>query len=41
MLANSVDTDQPPRSAASDLGLHYLPMSKNRTQGMKGLIKLS
>ena len=25
--ANSVDPDQTPRSAASDLGLHHLPMS--------------
>ena len=25
--ANSVDPDQMPHSAASDLGLHYLPMS--------------
>ena len=25
--ANSVEPDQTPRSAASDLGLHYLPMS--------------
>ena len=25
--ANSVDPDQAPRSAASDLGLHSLPMS--------------
>ena len=25
--ANSADPDQTPRSAASDLGLHYLPMS--------------
>ena len=25
--ANSVDPDQTPRSAASDLGLHCLPMS--------------
>ena len=25
--ANSVDPDQMPRSAASDLGLHCLPMS--------------
>ena len=25
--ANSVDSDQTPRSAASDLGLHCLPMS--------------
>ena len=34
MLANSVDTDQVPQNAAmlqnaaSDLGLHYLPMSQ-------------
>ena len=27
-LANSEDPDQTPRSAASDLGLHYLPMSQ-------------
>ena len=25
--ANCTDPDQTPRSAASDLGLHYLPMS--------------
>ena len=25
--ANSVDPDQTPQNAASDLGLHYLPMS--------------
>ena len=25
--ANSIDPDQTPRPAASDLGLHYLPMS--------------
>ena len=25
--ANSVDPDQTPRSAASELGLHYLPMT--------------
>ena len=25
LLANSGDPDQTPRSAASDLGLHYLP----------------
>ena len=31
--ANSVDPDQTPRSAASDLGLHCLPMSLfNRRQ---------
>ena len=28
LLANSEDSDQKPRSAASDLGLHYLPMSQ-------------
>ena len=26
-IANSVDPDQTPRSAASDLGLHCLPLS--------------
>ena len=30
MLANSEDTDQTPRSAASDLGLHCLPVSQKR-----------
>ena len=30
MLANSVDPDQTPRSVASDLGLHCLPMSQKR-----------
>ena len=30
MLANSVDPDQTPRSAASDLGLHFLPRSPKR-----------
>ena len=29
-LANSVDPDQTPRSAASDLGLHCLPRSQER-----------
>ena len=28
LLASSEDPDQTPRSAASDLGLHYLPMSQ-------------
>ena len=28
LYANSVDHDQMPRSAASDLGLHCLPMSQ-------------
>ena len=30
MLANSGDPDQTPRSAASDLGLHCLPMSHKK-----------
>ena len=30
MSANSVDPDQTPRSAASDLGLHCLPRSQKR-----------
>ena len=30
MLANSGDPDQMPRSAASDLGLHCLPMSHKK-----------
>ena len=29
LLANSADSDQTPRSAASDLGLRCLPMSQN------------
>ena len=32
------DPDQTPRSAASDLGMHCLPMSQNRTLGIYGLI---
>ena len=35
--ANSVDPDQTRRSAASDLGLHCLPMSLLRTVGINGL----
>ena len=27
MLGNSVDSDQMPHHVASDLGLHYLPMT--------------
>ena len=27
LTANSIDSDQTPRTAASDLGLHCLPMS--------------
>ena len=30
MLANSGDPDQTPHSVASDLGLHYLPMSHKK-----------
>ena len=30
MQANSGDTDQTPHSVASDLGLHYLPMSHKK-----------
>ena len=33
--ANSVDPDQTPRSAASDLGLHCLPMSLLRNASLK------
>ena len=31
VLANSEDSDQTPRSVASDLGLHYLPFLGFRT----------
>ena len=37
LRANSVYPDQTPRSAASDLDLHCLPMSKNGTLGLYGL----
>ena len=30
MQANSGDPDQTPHSVASDLGLHYLPMSNKK-----------
>ena len=30
MLANSADLDQTPRTVASDLGLHCLPMSHKK-----------
>ena len=30
MQANSGDPDQTPHSVASDLGLHYLPMSHKK-----------
>ena len=35
--ANSVDPDQTPSSVASDLGLHYLPMSLLWYAGFNGL----
>ena len=35
LLENSVDADQTPRSAASDLGLHCLPMSKKKKKKKK------
>ena len=38
LLANSGNPDQTPRSAASDLGLHCLPMSHKRTLGLYVLI---
>ena len=37
MQANSGDPDQTPHSVASDLGLHYLPMSHKKTLGIYGL----
>ena len=36
LLANSGDPDQTPHTAASDLGLHCLPMSHKRTLGLYG-----
>ena len=33
LLTNSEDPDQAPRSAASDLGLHFLPMSQKLEAG--------
>ena len=39
VFANSEDPDQTPRSAASDLGLHYLPVTLlgiSRLQWVKG-----
>ena len=33
-IANSEDPDQTPRSAASDLGLHCLPMSQKWNAGL-------
>ena len=37
--ANSVDPDQTPHSAASDLGLHYLPMSLFRDARHKWVLQ--
>ena len=44
LYANSIDPDQTPRSVASDLGLHYLPMSllqDDRLKWVKGINKFS
>ena len=38
MLANIGDTDQMPRSVASDLGMYFLSMSHKRTLDLYGLI---
>ena len=35
--ANSGDPDQTPLSVASDLGLHYLPMSHKKDADINGL----
>ena len=35
LIANSGDPDQMPRSAASDLGLHCLPITVLRVSGLK------
>ena len=37
MQANNGNPDQTPHFVVSDLGLHYLPMTKKRTLGMYGL----
>ena len=36
MKANSGDPDQTPHSVASDLGLHYLPMSHKKDLAYMG-----
>ena len=38
-LANSADSDHAPRSAASDLGLHYLPNTLSGFPAYNGLIQ--
>ena len=38
--ANSVDPNQTPRSAASDQGLYFLPLSLLGTLGLNGLSHL-
>ena len=35
LIANSGDPDQTPRSAASDLGLHYLQITVLRVSGLQ------
>ena len=37
MQTNNGDPDQTPENVASDLDLHYLPMSQKRTLGIYGL----
>ena len=37
VFANSGDPDQTPHSAASDLGLHYLPITLFVVSGLNGL----
>ena len=39
LFASSEDPDQMPRSAASDLGLHCLPVTLLRVPDYNGLIK--
>ena len=41
LFANSGDSDQTPRSAASDLGFHYLPVTRLWVYVFNGLILLS
>ena len=38
MIGNIGDTDQMPRSVASDLGMYFLSMSHKRTLDLYGLI---
>ena len=40
LFANSEDPDQTPRSAASDLGLHCLPVTLLQVSGLKWVNRL-